>query len=372
MKARTLVSGLLLLLLFAQCQKESTGVPERELHSPAAVQDSRSGAYNLEMKDGLTNRHAILPPGFKETITKIVVPAREALLRVMEADETGTYAAFKEDMEKMKELKTEGERQEQLFRIRKYYYGFIGDAWEKAAIDEEQIKNAIIRALPDSLREHIAFDPEFLNFKIEYGNRKDPLPSDKPDAPPAPEPAPELQCYNATKAITGGSNKEITLVAGATAELFRYTGQPSSYYLFANGVAFPFYGIGRGTCWANSNITIPGAFMADDKLIRIRKNFTWDATITAFAGGLVSCANGYYWSGTVFKHVEVWAPVIWFSELKRNEAIFEDELADKSQLQVIRRGAEISNFAFTEGLGYANSTGTLTINSWTLCEELKN
>ncbi|MCH5717637.1 hypothetical protein [Niabella hibiscisoli] len=67
----------------------------------------------------------------------------------------------------------------------------------------------------------------------------------------------------------------------------------------------------------------------------------------------------------------MWAPVIWVSELKRNETIFEEELVSKSQLSIMRRGAEISNFAFTEGLGYANSIGSLTINSWTLCEELK-
>jgi hypothetical protein len=372
MKAPYLFSALLVLLLFTQCRKRSIVELEAGFQITDPLRSSTKNAYNLEKTEAVSAPGSILPSDFKETIAKIVAPAREALLQAMEKDGTGTYIAFKEDVEQLKTLKSDDDKQEQLSRIRKYYYNFVHEAWEKAGIDEEHYKNAILRALPDTLRERIAFDAEFLNFRIEYSNRKDPLPSEKPDPSPAPLPAPELQCYNATKAIAGGSNKVITLAAGATANLFRYTGQPSSYYyLFANGVAFPLYGIGRGTCWANSNITIPGTFMADDKLIRIRKNFTWDATITAFAGGLVSCANGYYWSGTVFKHIEVWAPVIWFSELKRNEAIFEEEQADKSQLQVIRRGAEISNFAFTEGLGYANSTGSLTINNWTLCEELK-
>ncbi|MCH5717636.1 hypothetical protein [Niabella hibiscisoli] len=270
MKAPILASALLVLLLFTQCKKGSITDSEEGPRSSTTIQASRPGTYNLEMKEGEPGRGSILPPGFSETIAEIVAPAREALLQIVDKDETGTYKAFKEDVEKVKELKTEVERQEKLQYIRKRYYSFISDVWEKAAIDEEGYKKAIIRALPDSLREHIAFDKEFLNFKIEYGSRKDPLPSDQPD--PAPVPAPELQCYNATKAIVGGSNKEVTLVAGATADLFRYMGQPSSYYyLFANGVAFPFYGIGRGTCWANSNITIPGTFMDDDRLIRIRK-----------------------------------------------------------------------------------------------------
>jgi len=56
---------------------------------------------------------------------------------------------------------------------------------------------------------------------------------------------------------------------------------------------------------------------------------------------------------------------------RKKEDIFEEQLVEKSQLQIIRGGAEISNFAFTEGWGYANSTGTLIIHNRTLCEELK-
>lgn len=371
MKPPFLVSATLFLILFTQCQKRQVLRSGDGLQDVSSIQSLRKISNSLEMKEDVAIRASMLPADFKETLGKIVQPARELLLQVLEEDNTGTYTAFKQDVNKLKELKTEAEKREQLYRIRKYYYGFISEAWEKAAIDEAHYREAIMKVLPDSLKAYVVFD-SFLNFKIEYAHTKDPLPSEKPDPPPAPEPTPELQCYNAIKSIFDGSDQQITLAAGATAHLLQYTGQPSSYYyLFANAAAFPIYGIGRGTCWAHGNITIPGTFMDDDKLIRIRKHFTWDAMITAFAGGLASCANGYYWSGEGLKRIEVWAPVIWFSELQKEEDIFEEQLVDKRQLQIIRCGAEISNFAFTEGLGYANSTGTLTINNWTLCEELK-
>lgn len=370
MKGLFLIVTSLVILVFSQCKKQVLPLYDEALPGLSAKSSSWMRTDSREKIAGGSIPRSILPADFKETIAKIVAPAREALLQVMERDETGTYSAFKEDVEKLRELKSDHEKQEHLYHIKNYYYGFVSRAWEKAAIDEAYYMKAIIRALPDSLRERVVFDAEFLNFTIEYSSRKDPLPSEKPEPPPAP--APELQCYNATKAILRGSDQEITLAAAAMADVFRYIGQPSSYYyLFANGAAFPLYGIGRGTSWVTNGVTIPGTFMADDKWIRIRKNLTWDIRVTAFAGGLVSSANGMYWSVTAQKRIEAWAPVIWFSEVKRNEAIFEEQLVDKSQLSIIRGGFAISDFAFTEGLGYANSTGTLTINNWTLCEELK-
>lgn len=365
MKTPYLFLTVVCIFLFTQCRKSAVSYPESH-EAPDVQLKLRSGDVRMPLKEQDTTISFVLPFEFNEVISRIVKPAKEALFKILEDDETGLFKAYTADIEKLKEVKSAEERTELLAHINKQYHGFMLTAWEKAGINDELYKRAIIRALPDSLRESIAFEPNFLNFKIQYGRLREPLPSDDGQPDPA---APSLQCYNALKAITGGAHKFIALTASGDAAFLRNVNQPDSYFLFNNALAFPIYGLVKTTAWTNNTISIPGTFLNDDKRVRVKKQFTWNGTVTAASGGVLARANASVGTMLSFKLVDIWAPVIWFAEQQLNMPLREEYTTVKTRMDLLQNGAITQNNATCTGLAGASAITTLSINEWILCEQ---
>jgi len=301
------------------------------------------------------------PGDLEERVTEIVKPAQEALLAVLNKDRSGMYQAYLRDIEQIKELKSAEEWDKALEHIKATYYTFIKKAWEKAAIDEKEYQLKIIRVLPDSLRERIEFAPEFLGFKISSGARK---PDQDPPPPPPPAPDP-LKCVDGKATIFEAPYKEEIVGASATTML------EQGRALFVNCLSFPPGGIAWGRNLAGTDVTIPGTFPDDKRLIRIKKQFEWRSAATAVSGGWVSVAEtGYasHWWGQDFS-VKVVAPVIWFSEFKAIWDLGYEELVEKRYLRNIRFGFSTYTSARTLPIAVSNGWSLLTIRNWELCEE---
>ncbi|GEM_PF-3175113 len=365
MKTPHLFLAVIGILLFAQCQKSSVVHPEATAAETEQQQKLRSVEALAKLREQDTTVSFVLPDEFNEVISRIVKPAQEALLKVLENDETGMYTSYTRDIQKFKAIRSDEERGKLLASISKKYYDFILGAWEKAGIDDELYKKAIIKALPDSLKESIVFEPKFLNFKIQHGRLKDPLPADDND----PDPAPSLQCYNALKAIIGGAHKYVALTASGDAAFLRNVNLPDSYFLFNNAAAFPIYGIVRTTAWTQNAISIPGTFFSDDNRVRVKKQFTWNGTVTAASGGVLARANASVSTMLSFKLVDIWAPVIWFAEQQLNMPLREEYTTVKTRMDLLQSGALTQNNATCTGLAGASANTTLSINEWVLCEQ---
>lgn len=297
------------------------------------------------------------PEDFEKQVAEIVKPAQEALQAVLRKDETGTYKAYLEDIQKIKELKNAEEWSKALSRIKEQYYPFIKDAWEKAAIDEKEYQLKIRNLLPDNLKEHIEFAPEFLGFTMKGETRK-------PDPAPAP-PAPSLKCVDAKATIFEIPKIEKVLGASAAAML------DQGRFLFSTASSFPPGGGASATDAAATNITIPGTFPDDDNLVRIKKEFDWIGSAMAISGGWLSVAEtayaSHWWDWDHF--VKVVAPVIWYVEYRTTRSLSSEELVEKRFLLNIRYGFSTLAAARTLPIAGATASSDITIRKWEICEE---
>ncbi|WP_300603590.1 hypothetical protein [Niabella sp.] len=297
------------------------------------------------------------PTDFENRVAEIVKPAQEALLAILNKDETGTYRAYLEDIQKIKDLKSIEDGSKTLDLIKEKYYPFIRDAWKKAAIDEKEYKVKILKALPDSLRASIEFAPEFLVFTMKGHTRK-------PDPEPFPT-APSLTCVDAQVTIFDVPKTDKALAATATAML------DQGRFLFATASSFPPGGGSSARDDAATNVTIPGTFPNDDNLIRIKKEFEWMGGAMAISGGWLSVsetAYGSHWWG--WDHfVKVVAPVIWYVNYTATRTLSSEELVEKRFLLNIRYGFSSFAAARTLPISGATASSDITIRKWELCEE---
>ncbi|MCD2422077.1 hypothetical protein LQ567_04840 [Niabella pedocola] len=355
---------LLLLLCLCHCTKQH----EKNTAGLTAFRSyTEKGSRTLRLADSIDRSKEFPPPpspfpaDLEERIGEIVKPAQERLQAVFSKDETGMYKAYLRDIERFKELKSPEESGKALEHIKATYYTFIKAAWKKAAINEKEYQLKIINALPENLKKNIVFDPEFLGFKISGGARKP-----DQDPPPPPPPAPEpLKCVDGKATIFEVPYTERIVGASATTML------EQGRALFVTSLSFPPGGIAWARNLAGTDVTIPGTFADDKRLIRIKKQFEWRTAATAISGGWVSVAEtGYqsHWWNWDFS-IKVVAPVIWFSEFKATWDLGYEELVEKRYLLNIRYGFATYTSARTLPIAVANGWSLLTIRKWELCEE---
>ncbi|MCF3107578.1 hypothetical protein LL912_02185 [Niabella sp. CC-SYL272] len=297
------------------------------------------------------------PKDFEERVAEIVKPAQEALRAVLNEDETGTYKAYLVDIQKISERRSIEEWSKALSLIKEKYYAFIKEAWEKAAIDEKEYQVKILNALPDSLREDIEFEPEFLGFTMKGHTRK-------PEPEPAP-PAPSLKCVDARATIFDIPKTDKGLAATAAAML------DQGRFLFTTAASFPPGGGSFGRNDAGTDVTIPGTFPQDDNLVRIKKEFDWLGGAMAISGGWLSVSETAYasrwWEWDHF--VKVVAPVIWYVNYTANRQLSSEELVEKRFLLNIRYGFSCYSAARTLPIAGATASSDVSIKKWEICEE---
>ena len=114
-------------------------------------------------------------------LNEVLEPVRNRLREVIESDGTGNFKRYEEAALYARSLKDAKLQRQAIERMRKEFYPFIKELWEKAAIDEEKYQHAILGIFPENIRKGVQFQ-EFLNFTMG--------PSEKPEPPVPPAPAP--------------------------------------------------------------------------------------------------------------------------------------------------------------------------------------
>lgn len=324
------------------------------------LQDSRTYKLKTAEKDSTNafpDKAYPFPKDFEDRVAEIVKPAQETLRAILNEDETGTYKAYLTDIQKIKDLKSIEEWTKALSFIKEKYYAFIKNAWEKAAIDEKEYQLKILNALPDSLRDDIEFEPEFLGFTMKGHARK-------PDPEPAP-PAPSLTCTDARATIFEIPKTDQGLAATATAML------DQGRFLFTTAASFPPGGGSFARNDAATDVTIPGTFPSDDNLVRIKKEFDWLGGAMAISGGWLSVSETAYasrwWEWDHF--VKVVAPVIWYVNYTADRKLSSEELVEKRFLLNIRYGFSCYSAARTLPIAGATASSDISIRKWEICEE---
>lgn len=324
------------------------------------------------VKDSLPDEFSrikpVIPEALHGRISEIVKPAKEALLAVLEKDETGVYKAYQQDIEKITQLALNEDKMKMLALVKEKYYAFMKKSWEAAGIEDEWFKKQIVAALPAELRTYIQFEPDFLAFKIEKHSRTPPPEGpeqggDPAPAPPAPPPAPSKKCIDVLKRSLQFP------VENRFANARSWGGRTANLFFTRTDAAI--YGTSSASNIIVSRIEIPGDFADDNKLIRIRKEFDWRGFAMAISAGVYSSAqinystNWWQWDKTVL----VAAPVIWVVVYDyKHPNLLHEETVEKQFLRNIRYGFGLLSSSFTNFSGMAWGDSEIDVHGWQVCE----
>ncbi|WP_114790521.1 hypothetical protein U0035_18960 [Niabella yanshanensis] len=305
-------------------------------------------------------------------LSEILEPVRNLLQKAIESDGTGNFKRYEEAVAYAKSLKDPGQQIRAVERLKKEYYPFIKDLWEKAAIDERNYQQAILNVFPENLRKGVVFQ-EFLNFTIG--------PSEKPEPPipPAP-PAPENICIDVHDFMQGAFWRDGLLVGGVRNSIRPTDGNCAAFATVTTTAISA--GAYTGCSWLLNRIALPGTFPIDARPIRYKKAINWTANATAVAvlGGAWSTiaytinANTDKFTdpgGEIYTAV---APVIFVCVLPKSASVSDEQLHSKVQLNTLNFGGVAyaqskSILILSPAFSTATSTISIAPGKWTACEE---
>jgi hypothetical protein len=355
---RTIMSVACLSMLLVSCndpvsQDESMNAPKE-----SGNQHARSASDDLYAIDKSEMLKLELPvtKEMQDAVVEIVRPVKEVVEKLLNDDKTGTYQAYKEDAERLVKLEDAKEIQALTKEIQQKYFEFFKEVWTKADVDEAGYQQKIKDVFPKEIQETIAFD-EFLTFSMH--KKKHTRDNEPSPAPPAP--APENICFDPTTTFFGIRYKEKNGLANA--ENYVYSNRIESW------AVGEFAGLGKATTGYASNITIPGTFPDDDRLLRVKKTFQWKGYCTAISVIGMSFASVYYTTVATEEYLRLWAPITWVSTKTFDEPKMEEYLINKRFMYNIRYG--VSTYA--DGFGEIGALATASSEAddimWSVCEE---
>ena len=382
MKKCTAVFFLFNLIFLMSCNKGDQFSKE----APLLIETSsvlKEQVSNIEIAEQQPGAAIYLSKDFEQRIAEIVKPAKEALMTVLEKDETGSFKAYQEEIAATVKLDSPEDQTMRLEAIKERYYGFFINAWKQAGIDESLYKDAIVKSLPEALRDKVEFEPEFLGFVINSSvqrPRYDPSGVNDPETPakPIPKPDPQPQpnppappqkdykCYDGVAHFFEKPHTSAVLGSSAFTSIgnFNKTVSASALSMFAG------WAIAENI--AVTDISIPGTFTADGTILRITKQYLWAGRTTAFSMGAtsVAVATGSSHRGMIDRAIITVAPVIWYVERNFSERLSYDELVSKTSTDDVNFGA--SAFASSNVLpaisAVASASATVRMDSWQICE----
>jgi len=293
-------------------------------------------------------------------LIEVVKPVRDQVEKLLKEDGSGRYQAYADEVGLVAKLKKPEEKMTAIKQIRSKYVDFIRKIWAAAKIDEPLYQSKIKNIFPPDIRETIQFG-EFLTFTSSSKTRN----HQPPPPPPPPSPtSPTIKCIDGLSLFFGYSYVSPSLIA-----------KGSSMVMGANLLTDAVAEV-AGLCQSQgavlSNINIPGTFPDDNKLLRVKKSYTWNAY--AFAISVIGC------SFTSISHAtdnsndreftRVWAPVIFISSINRNELVIDEMLIQKKFMQNIRYGMMAYCDAFSELISSSTSGSNCFNITWNVCEEL--
>lgn len=308
-------------------------------------------------------------------LNEVLEPVRNRLKEVIESDGTGNFRRYEEAALYARSLKDAKLQRQAIERMRKEFYPFIKELWEKAAIDEEKYQHAILGIFPENIRKGVQFQ-EFLNFTMG--------PSEKPEppVPPAPAPAPDPKniCVNVHDFMQGAYWIDGIIAGGVRVSIRATDGSnPAFATLTSTAISAGAY---TGCSWLLNNMTVPGTFPIDARLVRYKKTVNWSANATAVAvlGGAWSTiaytinANTDKFTdpgGEIYTAV---APVIFICVLPKSATVSDEQLLSKVQLKTLNFGGVAyaqskSILVLSPAFSTATSTVSIGPSDWAACEE---
>ncbi len=313
-----------------------------------------SAQRSIAQKGDVQNIKLPFTKEMEDKVIAVVQPVKEKIEQLFKEDQSGNYTAYAEEVRKLKQMKSLDEQKSAIQQIQKKYYSFIKKTWDQAKIDENDYQQKLKNIFPPEMRETIRFT-EFLNFSVS-GNQK-------PAPPPPPPPAPSKICVDASNTFFTTERTTKYVNSNESVMISNHFGTVST------GAAVAGYVNASG--WILSNITIPGTFPSDNKLLRITKSYEWWAYATAFS--VIGCAFATTSTSTENLTTDVfircWAPVTWFSTIEKNEVRTVQTLVNKRFMMNIRFGVNV--YADSYGALAAGGVGGSSFNNlmWSVCEE---
>jgi hypothetical protein len=298
-------------------------------------------------------------------ITEVVSPVKEIIEKLLNEDASGNYGAYKDAINKAKEIKDTDEKNKYLQNIQKKFYPFFKSIWGLAKIDEVGYQQKLKSLFPEQFKETIRFT-DFLNFTMGGGSQK---------PTPPPPPAPAKICLNAHDFFRGTFGMDGGAIGGTRVQVVRANPpSPAEIVAVADAVILGTY---RGQGWVRNTIGIPANFPNNNKSIRIIKTFDWRGSATAFSiigmswATIAFSTNG---NSTDFNNggeiYTVVAPVTFVYILNKKTSTTEETVVSKTDLTSIQFGitcyVQASSSIF---LSYANARSMCALMKWELCEE---
>lgn len=354
-----MITALTSFALFS-CDKEDMRPDDKSIFNGNATEQLRR--LPESKSDATEKLHVKLPVTEEMTaaVIAVVKPIREVVEKLLNEDKTGMYEAYKKDAETLSAMKDPFEKRKFVEAIHEKYFDFFSEVWKKADVDEGAYQEKIKNIFPREIGETIKFK-EFLTFSMHV---KKPTRDHNPVPPAPPAPAPENICMNPATLWFGIRHEDHGGISVARADVDHENVHAFSLASVA--------GYGNATAGLASDITIPGTFPDDDRLLRVKKTFTWKAEITAFSFIGCSFASVYVTTVANEEYLRLWAPVTWIAFDNFDEQKMEEYLIQKKFLYNIRYGVSVNADSFAEILASSTSSSTCLDVKWSICEEYPN
>ena len=289
----------------------------------------------------------------QERINATVKPINDQIEKLCKEDKSGTYARYTEDVKKWKASKNPAENREWGAKMTERYGQFFNEIWVKAHVDEKLYQSRIRALYPDAIRKDIKFQP-YLNYTITATTN---IPH---DTPPASDPKPENKCIDVCPIATGQISSNNVFLGGGN-------GDAGNCFLKSTGWASGLFGVGDNTTNFNNNISIPGTFPADNRLLHVRLTYFLKQEASSF--GIVGTDIAYAKHLTFASMEETEAISIFFfvKNIVKGKQVTEEYLIPKSEISKMNFMANTNNIATV--VGGAWSLTECSDIKWSVCEE---
>jgi hypothetical protein len=284
-----------------------------------------------------------------DKINEIVKPLKEQLNNLLEKDETGVYKAYQTDVAQIIEMKDDAEKQMATENIQKKYIDFFQKMWASIDVNEKEYQQQIRNAFPNGWGEMVEFG-SFLNFIFKS--------SKKTSFPPKPS-LPENKCIDVCPGAVGEIKGDPGIISSGG-------GSFGNCFLKAHGWSAVF---GKNELYANlrNNITIPGTFPSDSRLLRVKKRYDLTQSVTSFALLGFGYAETRMQTYVSNEYMFVMSPVIFVASKYEAKTIWEEYLMPKTSIAQSLFRSYAGTFSV-----YLSGNWCLTECTniqWSVCEE---
>jgi hypothetical protein len=351
-----LMIAVLISFILLSCEKENSLSTEgkNQVISELEIQAKNLKSEVISKAEDSDTMQINLPvtKEMEAKVIEVVKPVKEIVEKLLNEDKTGTYQAYKKDLEQLNKYTDPKEQASLVEEIQKKYLEFFQELWKKADIDEKAYQMKIKNIFPDDVKETIQFT-EFLNFSMHVKKHT------RDNTPPSPTPVPQNICIDPKSLLFGINKSEKSLFSRADVIV-----TPD---LVEGHTVSEVAGFSKATAGIGSNITVPGTFPDDNKQVRVRKSFTWHGHILAIS--FIGCAFATMEYSTFVNEefLRLWAPVTWLSFKDIDEVKTEEYVTPKVGL--LRFGVIVYSDTYAGAAALSFSTSNCDKIEWSICEE---